>query len=87
MIQAPGNEIPRRRVEKDEPVLIRFRIPKRKLKQANQLAQWYRDVLKVKVSLAYLLRESFNDFIDRETRIARKAERGRFHAKVRNHNT
>ena len=83
LISSPGV---RKRVANGETTTFLLNIPKRKLEKVKQLAQWYREHLKVKVSVAYLIRESIDDFIDRETRLARKAERGRFHAKVRNQN-
>lgn len=77
--------VERRLADPDPIVRYMLKIPKRKLGAVINLAQWYKDHLKVKVSAAYLIREAIDEFIARQKRIVDKARRGRFHAKVRNH--
>lgn len=52
-------------------------------KKLKAMKLWYRTKLNLKVTQAFLIREYISDGLAREESELRKAELGRFHAKVR----
>lgn len=69
--------------KKEDAVQIKLRVPPDFYKRLIELKWWYRKNLNLKVTVAFLARDFISDGLDRENNLARKAELGRYHAKIR----
>lgn len=67
----------------DNDALLKVRLPKTTKRRLKKLKAWYKLNLNVTVTVAFLVRDFIDEGLDREHNAARKAERGRYHARIR----